>query len=117
MDKIEKLKNVWLEEFARRINKKDFLEVIEDDAESDENNVYHHRFKCNIYTDNYQYRITAIERGLGNGYLGCTVSTRKPRAGEKHTRGSDLPDGPFTYETWQKIKNGIIAYEIVPLNK
>ena len=48
-------------------------------------------------------------------YLGCTASTRKPRAGEDWDRGNDLPDGPFNRRTWIKILNGIVKYELVLL--
>lgn len=51
------------------------------------------------------------------GYLGCTVLTRKPRAGEDWNRGRDLSDGKYCYETWQEIKNDIITYELVKVVK
>lgn len=55
--------------------------------------------------------------GVKENYLGCTVSTRKPRAGEDWERGSDLPDGKFSRETWEKIKHAIIRYELVKVMK
>ena len=45
------------------------------------------------------------------------VDCRKPRAGEDWTRGNDLPDGPYSYETWIKIKNAIIKKELVKIAK
>lgn len=54
---------------------------------------------------------------IRENYLGCVVSSRKPRAGEDWTRGNDLSDGPYTYETWTKIKNAIIKYELVKIAK
>jgi len=65
-----------------------------------------------IYTKNYSYGIKAKET-----YLGCIAGVRKPRAGESWTRGSDLPDGKFNRETWEKIKNAIIRYEVVKVMK
>jgi len=70
-----------------------------------------------IYTHDNKYKITVAWRKGNNGYLGCVVSCRKPRAGEDWTRGNDLPDGPYSYETWQKIKNGILKYELVKVAK
>ncbi|MEE8114809.1 MAG: hypothetical protein V3T23_10710, partial [Nitrososphaerales archaeon] len=49
----------------------------------------------------------------GRTYLGCTASSRKPRAGEDWTRGSDLADGDLSLETWNKILGDIVAYELV----
>ena len=71
--------------------------------------------RVQIYTCDHLYRITAVEHQDGRTYLGCTASVRKPLAGEDWTRGSDLPDGDFTRETWESIKNGIIRYELVRL--
>lgn len=68
-----------------------------------------------IYTQDHIYSITVIESPDG-GYLGCIASTRKPRAGEDWTRGNDLPDGKLNYETWCKIKDAILRYELVPLD-
>jgi len=78
---------------------------------------------CKIYTHNYKYQIKAHvtrDDSTKHGkrfYLGCQVSTRMPRAGEDWTRGNDLPDGPFTKETWQSIKEAIIKYELVKIAK
>ena len=80
-----------------------------------------------LFTKDHSYRISArlpdCEK-LGNGkmisvdgYLGCQGQIRKPRAGEDWTRGNDLPDGPYTKETWDKIIYAIIAYELVKVVK
>ena len=50
-------------------------------------------------------------------YLGATGSCRKPRAGESWNRGNDLPDGKYSRETWERIKNAIITYELVRVSK
>lgn len=55
---------------------------------------------------------TATDRE-DQGYLGCIASNRYPRLGEHWRRGNDLPDGPLTRETWEKIKDAIISYELV----
>lgn len=72
-----------------------------------------------FYTNEHQYFILAIERFAGDAesYIGCQVSTRKPRAGEDWTRGNDLPDGPFEKSTWDNILNSIVCYEVVKLSK
>lgn len=72
--------------------------------------------KIYLYTNEYQYMIVAIDREEDNGYLGCQVSSRKPRAGEDWTRGNDLPDGPFNKNTWDTIVNAILNYELVKLS-
>jgi len=72
------------------------------------------RFKCLFYTDTYIYSITGYQGTEKNpkGYLGCTASTRKPRPGEDWNRGSDLPDGSYCKETFDKIIRGIVGYEL-----
>lgn len=65
-----------------------------------------------FYTKDNRYSITAKKE-----YLGCQVSSRKPRAGEDWTRGNDLPDGKFNRDTWNNIKNAIISYELVKIAK
>ena len=70
------------------------------------------RIGIRIFTKDYVYQIGAKET-----YLGCISSNRKERAGEWWTRGSDLPDGKFNRETWEKIKNAIIRYELVKVMK
>jgi len=70
-----------------------------------------------FYTDEYKYKVYAVDRKEDEGYLGCQVSARKARAGEDWRRGNDLPDGSFTVETWYTILNSIINYELVELSK
>jgi hypothetical protein len=74
-------------------------------------------YNVRFYTDRHVYHVIAYPPGRSDGksYLGCTVSTRKPRAGESHGRGNDLADGLFTLETWHKILADIVSYELVPL--
>lgn len=54
---------------------------------------------------------------LDGGYLGCTSSCRKPRAGEDWHRGSDLSDGLLTEDTWRSILGDIISYEMVRVHR
>lgn len=68
-----------------------------------------------IYTEVNRYNIVAI--GDDKSYLGCQVLSRKPRAGETHQRGRDLPDGDITPETWNKILLAIIRNELVQLSR
>ena len=68
-------------------------------------------------TNAYMLRVRPPSRESLAGYLGCTTSTRCPRAGELQHRGSDLPDGPYSRETWVDIVSGIVAYELVRLGK
>ena len=68
-----------------------------------------------LFTNSYCYHISARlpQERKRAGYLGCTVNTRKPRAGETWTRGNDLPDGSLTKETWESIVRKIVGYELV----
>lgn len=79
-------------------------------------NENYERIVVYIYTDSHCYSIVAIDKANDDGYLGCQASTRKPRAGEDWVRGNDLPDGPFTRDTWEKIKDAIIGYELIELS-
>lgn len=76
-----------------------------------------HRVSVNFYTSDNKYNISTrrphvVDNKMDHGYLGCTVSDRKPRPGEDWTRGSDLPDGPYSDSTWKNIVNRIIKYEM-----
>ena len=68
-----------------------------------------------LFTNDHLYHISAgLPRdGKENDYLGCIADTRKPRAGETWTRGSDLPDGPLTKKTWDSIVRKIVGYELI----
>lgn len=63
-----------------------------------------------IVTAKHSYSISA-----NPGYLGCIASTTFYRPGENWTRGNDLPDGKFTRETWEAIKDAIIRYELLKI--
>jgi len=104
----------WLRDliFPGKIN--DFIQEIARSGDG----VSEVRSVC-FYTEEHQYIIKAIERFDGDkkSYLGCQVSSRKPRAGEDWTRGNDLPDGPFERKTWDSILNAIVCYEVVKLSQ
>ncbi len=51
-----------------------------------------------------------------DGYLGCIADSRKPRAGEDWTRGSDLSDGPLSEVMWRQILADIVSYELVDVH-
>lgn len=75
------------------------------------------RFVCKLFTNDNIYAIsgnmpTEIKP---KGYLGCIASTRKNRVGEDWNRGSDLPDGEYSKETFDAIVRRIVAYEILNL--
>ena len=103
----------WLKEICRWNRDDWFIQWIDDDPASSGE----YLAKVNIYTHTYKYRITAKYHKDGRTYLGCTVSCRMPRAGEKWNRGNDLPDGTFSKKTWERIKNAIIGYELVKFVK
>lgn len=80
-----------------------------------------------FFTKVHSYHIGAVKPGERDakrfegredkGYLGCIAQCRKPRAGEEWTRGNDLPDGSYSEETWHRIVNAIIGYELVKVVK
>ena len=78
----------------------------------DKSNYENGIFLVNVFTHTYRYQISAHK-----DYLGCTASTRMARAGEDWNRGNDLPDGKFCRETWGRIKDAIIRYELVKVVK
>jgi len=66
--------------------------------------------RARLFTKNYIYQLavaTLVD------YLGATMVCRLARAGEDWLRGRDLPDGTFSTETWNRIKNAIISNELV----
>ena len=74
--------------------------------------------KIRVFSKDHAYHIHGqIQPDRDKTYLGCVMSNRAPEAGESHTRGSDLPDGQLTWETWNRILIGIVAYELVPIRK
>lgn len=83
---------------------------------SDQGSAKEYKGHVIIYTRNYSYSITCRCKNNGTkGYIGCIVSARKPLAGEEHTRGKDLADGPFTLKTWNQIVREMLQYEMVRL--
>jgi hypothetical protein len=96
-----------------------FKYKMEDCSTIDEENT---RVRVYLFTKTNKYSISASLPDLNRkeddkGYLGCTTSCRTPRAGEVWTRGSDLPDGDFSFETWIKIISSIVNYELVKIHK
>ena len=99
----------WLKQISRFSKVEDFIYI--SDYKKGE-------IRLKIFTKDHKYYISAHlprkdESGTDNGYLGCISETRKPRAGEDWNRGNDLADGGYGEKTWQKIKDDILAYELV----
>ena len=85
-----------------------------------EDSIYIHDYKkgeirLRIFTKDHYYTIVAKipTEERPSGYLGTYGQVRKARAGEDWTRGSDLPDGSYSRETWDNFKNALISYELV----
>ncbi len=66
-------------------------------------NEYH--ISCRLNTDKRETAIRSTMMALVHG--------RKFRAGENWRRGNDLPDGPFSKETFDEIICAIARYEVV----
>ena len=107
----------WLKQISRYCKVEDFIYI--SDYKIGE-------IRLKIFTKDHEYNISAKlpkrsdfaakhgdKGGYNDGYLGCISQTRKPRAGEDWNRGNDLADGGYSAETWQEIKDDIIAYELV----
>lgn len=73
--------------------------------------------RVKIYTAQQCYCLTALsgQTKTDDGYLGCVVSSRMPRAGEDWTRGNDLADGALTKKTFNRIMSDIVSYEMVQI--
>ena len=107
---------VWLEEFSRfGGNPIDAMVLWEEPGRL---------FKARFFTGQSGYTITARAdtktenaQEYDSGYLGAVVSIRKLRAGENYPRGTDVADGPYNQETWQRIMADIIGHEMVRLGK
>jgi len=112
VEKMELL-DEWLEELVYPGKSEDFIHHTKGYGSPDGETYREFSF----YTDEYRYRIVAIDRPNDDGYLGCQTSTRKFRPGEDWHRGNDLPDGPFVRDTWDNILKGIVKYELVLLSK
>ena len=111
-----KMFDKWLEGIVYGTHPEDYIKVVMDEGQSGEGDGnYEFKKRVRIYTDDYVYAIVAIDRGHNDGYLGCVSALRTPYVGEEHTRGHDLPDGKFNKDTWDRIKNAIIANELKPL--
>jgi len=110
--KMEKL-NQWIEQLIFPGDPKDFIQELEGHSKP---GIEVFRKFC-FYTENNAYFIVAIDRTKNEGYIGCQVQCRKPRAGEDWLRGNDLPDGKFTKATWDIIEKAILNYELVKLTK
>ena len=99
----------WLKQIARQCGIKNLVFI--SDCDRKDNVV-----RLRLFTKENEYYISARLPSKSNsagGYLGCIVMTRKSRAGEEWKRGNDLTDGNYSENTWQRIKDDIIAYELV----
>lgn len=97
----------WLRRDFYRFAGDEHLDIIE----SSDN-----RVRLKLYSDVNQYSLHVTVDG-DNSYLGAVGASRKPRAGESHTRGNDLYSGTLSEETWDRIKNDIISFELVRIRK
>lgn len=109
---------ISISEFEERV-KSDFshFKLFDKKVEIVEHTLYKFKFRIYTFTNVYSVVVVIHRDPNCNNYLGCTASSRKPRAGEDWTRGNDLSDGPFTEEIWNNIKNDIINYELVNIHK
>ena len=107
----------WLTDLTRRYGA-DGIEVVSDSGNSHEPGDARsgEQLTVRLYTDTNQFTIRAGADERGD-YLGCTASTRKPRAGEDWTRGNDLSDGPLSLDTWHRVLADIVSYEMVKVHK
>lgn len=69
------------------------------------------RFRISIYLGDQRYSFSVSIKKEGKNYLGGTASTTYYRPGENWTRGSDLPDGEFSKETFDAIIKAILGYQ------
>ena len=103
-----------LSELAIFKNDDQIFKLVNSEGHSDGKGNFRTKETYQFFTTINRYTINVVDKN-DSSYLGCTMSERMPRAGEDWTRGSDLPDGDCSRETWEKIKNAIIAVELVEL--
>lgn len=94
----------WLGNIAKYNNTKKTMLLFKDRTQN--------RVFIIFYTAENKYHISAVKKENGGSYMGCILINRKPRPGEDWGRGSDLPDGKYTKQTWDAIVNRIIAMEM-----
>lgn len=74
-----------------------------------------------LYTERYCYSIrvswNAREGEPEGWYFGGFMGVRTPRPTEDWSRGNDMADGDFTFETWQKILRDIVSNELLDLGE
>ena len=99
----------WMKEIIPYSNFDKYARKTREGIETNPHNTDRHANHVNyvIYTARHSYSISATPT-----YLGCIASTTYYRPGENWTRGNDLPDGKFSRETWEAIKDAIIRYEL-----
>jgi hypothetical protein len=97
----------WLSELGRIPGR---IEITENWTRGQ--NPSYYRLGAKLHTAMHSYSIYSHWRSDRMPYLSCGGSARYPRPGEDWTRGNDLPDGPFTEETWKNIVFGIVRYEV-----
>jgi hypothetical protein len=102
----------WLSQITRGKSIYDFVNFLKGSNKPEEEC----SAKIYLYSHDYKYSI-AFKWTPEHSYLGCQCETRKPRAGEDWNRGMDLADGDFSENTWNLIKNSIIANELVKIAK
>jgi hypothetical protein len=107
-----KLLNQWLSELVFPGRLESLIQILK----NYKNEIEEVKEIC-LYTNENKYKIYAIDRKNDDGYLGCSVTTRKMRAGEDWFRGNDLIDGPFLRETWMRIMCSIVNYELITLSE
>lgn len=69
------------------------------------------RCRVAIFMGDHRYVFSMTIRKDGKNYLGGTMTTTRYEVGENWTRGSDLPDGDFSKETFDSIIKSILACE------
>jgi len=86
----------WLRKLPRPSDKK--VEIYSDCC---------NKLALRIYMADNSYSIMVTD-----SYLGCIVSNRRFRPGENWIRSNSLPSGPFCWNTFSKIMNAIVCYEL-----
>ena len=102
--------NVWLDSLRKK--KLNTMLLFRDNEDNT-------RLTILIYTCDNVYEIAArtprMKEGhpIDNGYLGCSVSNRKPSAGDDCVNGKiELSGGEFVFDTWLDILYDILEYEL-----
>jgi hypothetical protein len=95
------------QEYIDQIKRYSHTVIAEDICSSNQRRIY-------FFLGDHKYVINILPPSddKPRGYMGGGVTALEPLPGEQCTRGNDIHDGPYGEETWYKIMEDIVSYEL-----